>query len=123
MTGIAVSAERGLQTAVNLLGVKVVIQQTIPGTFDPATDSVAESKVDHSVRALQGMATRREQTDMVRAGSTKFTVVPSALGVGIDPKASWRVIVGSRTYEVVSVSTEALQGRDISHVFFTKGAG
>lgn len=90
------------KTLIDTFGQSVVLKEVITGEFQPATDSVANTPLEHPVKAVVPQKVSREGQALMKEGDQVHLVAADALPR--EPTTDWLLISGDREYEIVGVN-------------------
>ena len=81
----------------------VVLKEVVTGAFQPATDSVANTPLEHPVRAVVPQKVTREGQGLMKEGDQVHLVAAAALP-GKVPTTDWLLVSGKREREIVGLT-------------------
>jgi hypothetical protein len=84
-------------------GGAATIRRVVPGTYNPTTGTISETTTDTAVRGVLEDVNLREVNDLIQAGDKRLTI--AAADTAAPPTTADRVIIESRTLQVVQVRT------------------
>jgi hypothetical protein len=79
------------------------IRRVTPGIYNPTTGTVSETTSDTTVRGVLEDVNLREVNDLIQAGDKRLIV--AAADTAAPPTMADRVIIESRTLQVIEVRT------------------
>jgi len=79
------------------------IRRVAPGIYNPTTGTVSETTSDTAVRGVLEDVNLREVNDLIQAGDKRLIV--AAADTAAPPTMADRVIIESRTLQVIEVRT------------------
>lgn len=91
------------QTLIDRFGQDVVLKEVITGVFQPASDSVANTPLEHPVRAVVPQKVSREGKALMKEGDQVHLVAAAAIP-GKVPTTDWLLVSGAREREIVGVN-------------------
>jgi len=94
-------------------GGTATIRRVVPGTYNPTTGTVSETTTDTAVRGVLEDVNLREVNDLIQAGDKRLMI--AAADVANPPTTADRVIIESRTLQVVEVRTIEQDNQPITY--------
>lgn len=80
-----------------------IIRRVAPGIYNPTTGTVSETTADTTVRGVLEDVNLREVNDLIQAGDKRLLI--AAADIASAPTTADRVIIESRTLQVIEVRT------------------
>ena len=84
-------------------GGEAIIRRVTPGVYNTTTGTVSETTSDTELRGVLEDVNLREVNDLIQAGDKRLIV--AAADTAAPPTMADRVIIGSRTLQVIQVRT------------------
>ena len=84
-------------------GGEAILRRVTPGIYNPTTGTVSETTSDTALRGVLEDVNLREVNDLIQAGDKRLIV--AAADTAAPPTMTDRVIIGSRTLQVIQVRT------------------
>jgi len=94
-------------------GGTAIIRRVVPGTYNPTTGTISETTTDTAVRGVLEDVNLREVNDLIQAGDKRLMI--AAADVANPPTTADRVIIESRTLQVVEVRTIEQDNQPITY--------
>jgi hypothetical protein len=89
------------------------LRRVTPGIYNPTTGTVSEVVSDTALRGLLEDVNLREVNDLIQAGDKRLII--AAADTAAVPTTADRVIIGSRTLQVIQVRTIEQDNEPITH--------
>jgi len=94
-------------------GGTATIRRVVPGVYNPTTGAVSETTTDTAVRGVLEDVNLREVNDLIQAGDKRLMI--AAADVANPPTTADRVIIESRTLQVIEVRTIEQDNQPITY--------
>jgi hypothetical protein len=105
---------------VRTLGQSVTFIAPPTVSFDPATDTVAQSgNTETTLKAVVTAFTTDELDNTIRRGDRKVMVAAQELTTV--PTPDWKVSIGSRIHDIVAVETLVSGEQDAAYIIAARG--
>ena len=94
-------------------GGTATIRRVVPGTYNPTTGTISETTTYTAVRGVLEDVNLREVNDLIQAGDKRLMI--AAADVANPPTTADRVIIESRTLQVIEVRTIEQDNQPITY--------
>jgi hypothetical protein len=94
-------------------GGTATIRRVVPGVYNPTTGTVSETTTDTAVRGVLEDVNLREVNDLIQAGDKRLMI--AAADIANPPTTADRVIIESRTLQVIEVRTIEQDNQPITY--------
>jgi hypothetical protein len=89
------------------------LRRVTPGVYNPTTGTVSETSSDTALRGVLEDVNLREVNDLIQAGDKRMII--AAADTAAVPTMADRVIIGSRTLQVIEVRTIEQDNQPITY--------